>query len=548
MVAAATVGCLTATRQDGVASVDGRRARGVRVAEVLVGLSAVADLGMGQPVGSAARTCYLAVALARACGCDESVAADVFLTALLQHVGCTAYSHEASLLFADELSIKSAALVTDFDRPGEVLGGYLPRIVREAPAGQRLRTARGALLHGRALEDGYSRANCEVASVLARRLGLSVGVQTGLLHIFEWWNGQGRPHRLSGDDISVAARIVNVAAVGALFDRLGGWHGATRALRQRSGRLLDPAVVDVFTATAHEPLKELGEVDASDMLLGVEPSPAMTAPDADLDDMLRAFGDAVDLKAPFLHGHSTGVARIATATATALRLSTDEVRDLGRAAYTHDLGRCAVPSGIWERTATLGHQAWSQIRLHAYHSEQILTRSATLAPLAGLAGAHHERLDGSGYHRGTRAAQLSLPARVLAVADVFQALTSDRPHRRAYPVDQAVVHLRQLARDRRLDADVVEATVGAVGAAGAAAGARVARAAAGGRAGLTARQVEVLNLLTQGLSNRAIAARLTISPRTAEHHIQDVYARIGVSSRAAAAMYAMEHGLLPQDW
>jgi len=512
------------------------------VAEVLGGLSAVADLGMGQPIGSAARTCYLAVALARACGCDESVVADVFLTALLQHIGCTAYSHEASLLFADELSIKSAALVTDFDRPAEVFGGYLPRIVREAPAGQRLRTARSAILHGRELVDGYSRANCEVASVLARRLGLSVGVQTGLLHIFEWWDGKGRPHRLAGDDISLAARIVNVAAVGALFDRLGGWQGATRALRQRSGRLLDPSIVDVFTATAHKPLKELGEVDASDVLLDVEPSPAMTAPDGDLDEMLRAFGDAVDLKAPFLHGHSTGVARIATATATALRFSADEVRDLGRAAYAHDLGRCAVPSGIWERTAALGHQAWSQIRLHAYHSEQILTRSATLAPLASLAGAHHERLDGSGYHRGARAAQLSLPARVLAAADVFDALTSDRPHRRAYPRDRAVARLRQMARDRLLDADVVEAVVSAAG------GARAARAGAGGRAGLTARQVEVLNLLAQGLSNRAIAARLTISVRTAEHHIQDVYARIGVSSRAAAAMYAMEHGLLPQDW
>jgi DNA-binding NarL/FixJ family response regulator len=130
----------------------------------------------------------------------------------------------------------------------------------------------------------------------------------------------------------------------------------------------------------------------------------------------------------------------------------------------------------------------------------------------------------------------------LAVADVFDALTSDRPHRRVYPRDRAMVRLRQMVRDRLLDADVVEAAVSAAG------GARATRTGAGGRAGLTVRQVEVLNLLAQGLSNRAIAARLTISVRTAEHHIQDVYARIGVSSRAAAAMYAMEHGLLPQDW
>ena len=199
-----------------------------------------------------------------------------------------------------------------------------------------------------------------------------------------------------------------------------------------------------------------------------------------------------------------------------------------------------MPSGIWERAGGLGSDAWLQVRLHAYHSEQILARSVRLAPLARLAGMHHERLDGSGYHRNAHAAQLSMAARVLAAADVFQALTSERPHRGPYSADQAVEELRTMARDGRLDPDAVEAVVVA------AAGQRTARGR-GGRGGLTERQIEVLQLVSQGLSNRAIAGRLTVSTRTVEHHVQDVYARIGVSSRAAAAMYAMEHGLLPQD-
>jgi HD-GYP domain-containing protein (c-di-GMP phosphodiesterase class II) len=511
----------------------------VRLTELLVGLSGVADLGMGQPIGSAARACFVAVELARATGCPETTVADCFFAALLQHVGCTAYSHEASVLFADELSVKGASLATDFTRPGEVLLGYLPRIVREAPAGQKLRTARNAIVRGGRLADGFSRANCEVGAVVARRLGLSDEVQNGLLHIFEAWNGDGRPGQLQGDEISVVARIVNVAGVVTLFDRIGGPAAAERAVRQRSGRTLDPTVADAFRARSQTLLGDLAAVDPADALPDVEPSPARTIPDADLDDFLRTFGDVVDLKAPFLHGHATGVAELAGRAAAALRLPDEEIRDARRAGYVHDVGRAGVPSRIWERPGPLGRDDWSQVRLHAYHSEQILARAAPLARLATLAGLHHERLDGSGYHRGTRAAQLPMAVRVLAAADVFQALRSARPHRPALSAERAAAEVGRMAGARLLDPDAVNAVIAAAGAGRP--GARTVRA------GLTQRQVEVLCLIAQGLSNRDIARRLTISSRTAEHHVQDVYARIGVSSRAGAAMFAMEHGLLAED-
>jgi HD-GYP domain-containing protein (c-di-GMP phosphodiesterase class II) len=510
----------------------------VRVTDLLLGLSTVSDLGMGQPVGSAARACVIAVALARRAGCDERTVSDVFFVALLQHVGCTAYAHEASLLFADDLSIKRASLATDFSRPRDVLLGYLPTVVREAPAGTKLRTAHNAVVRGRDLTDGYTRANCEVAAVVARRLGLSDGVQTGLLHTFEWWNGDGRPRRLRGDDISPVARIVNVAGTGALFDRLGGPTAAVRAVEQRAGRSLDPSVAETFRASSEKLLADLDTLDAVDALPDLEPTPVATIPTADLDGFLRTFGDAVDLKSPFLHGHASEVARLAGGAAASLKLGRDEIRDSGWAGYVHDLGRAAVPGAIWERPRRLGHDAWAQVRLHAYHSEQLVARSPALSRLARVVGMHHERLDGSGYHRGARAAQIPMSARVLAAADTFQALTSDRPYRAALSPERAVDELRLMARGWRLDADAVEAVVTV---ADGRAGVRSGRA---GRAGLTARQIEVLRLVTRGLSNRDIAGALTISPRTAEHHVQDVYTRIGVSSRAAAAMYAMEHGLL----
>jgi DNA-binding NarL/FixJ family response regulator len=194
-----------------------------------------------------------------------------------------------------------------------------------------------------------------------------------------------------------------------------------------------------------------------------------------------------------------------------------------------------VPSSIWDHAGPLGSDAWQQVRLHAYHSEQVLCRSPALAEIGRLAGLHHERLDGTGYHRGIGAAQLSAPARVLAAADTFSALVSERAHRPAYSRERAEAELASLVKAGALDGDVVSAVV----ADDPRSAPRRVRPA-----GLTDRQLDVLRLVARGLSNREIGTALVISPRTAERHVQDVYQRIGVSSRAAAAMFAMQRGLL----
>jgi len=188
--------------------------------------------------------------------------------------------------------------------------------------------------------------------------------------------------------------------------------------------------------------------------------------------------------------------------------------------------------------------------LHAYHSEQILLRCPSLTSVATLAGMHHERLDGSGYHRSAKGTAIPMAARVLAAADVFEALRSARPHRPARTADHAAAELRAMVRGGAIDPDAAEAVVRAAD--DPATGGRARRSSGGrghrsGPAGLTERQIEVLRLMAQGLPNRGIARHLVISPRTAEHHVQDVYAKIGVSSRAAAALFAMEHGLLSED-
>jgi HD-GYP domain-containing protein (c-di-GMP phosphodiesterase class II) len=263
--------------------------------------------------------------------------------------------------------------------------------------------------------------------------------------------------------------------------------------------------------------------------------------DGGLDAVCRAFGDAVDLKSPFHHGHSAGVAELAAAAAQRLELDAWEVAALRRAGFLHDLGRAAVPNGIWERPGALTSSDWERVRLHAYHGERVLSQCGPLAALAPLVGMHHERLDGSGYHRQAKAAAIPTAARVLAAADAYQAMTQPRPHRPALTAQTAAAELTAEAAAGRLSSDAVGAVLEATGQPAP----QVRGPVAGG---LTARQIEVLRLVAQGLSNPQIAARLVVSRRTAERHVQDIYARIGVSSRAAAALFAMEHDLLRQDW
>jgi HD-GYP domain-containing protein (c-di-GMP phosphodiesterase class II) len=192
---------------------------------------------------------------------------------------------------------------------------------------------------------------------------------------------------------------------------------------------------------------------------------------------------------------------------------------------------------VWDRAGPLSAPQWEQVRLHAYHTERVLARSGALAQIGAIAGRHHERLDGSGYHRGSRAREIPVEARLLAAADAYQAMTQARPHRAELDPDVAAERLRGEVNDGRLDADAATAVLGAAG-----------QGRAGNRAtapaGLSAREVDVLRAVALGLSNRDIAASLSISPRTAEHHVQHIYDKLGFSSRAAAALFAMEHDLL----
>jgi HD-GYP domain-containing protein (c-di-GMP phosphodiesterase class II)/DNA-binding CsgD family transcriptional regulator len=508
----------------------------LRLAEVLAGLSLVTDLGMAHPPDEALRTCLLATRLARELGLTEDEVRETYYASLLQHVGCTAAAHELSLAFGDDVAANRAGARTDFSRAFDVFATWVPEFTAGRPRSARVEATAAVLVRGRRLGGVVARADCEVATATARRLGLPDGVQRALGQMFEWWNGKGAPRRLRGGDIAAPTRLVHVASHAALFAGLGGAELASAVVRRRSGRYLDPAIAETFTRRSDALLAELEVDDLLVAVLQAEPEPTLAVTPTRLDDVARAFGDVVDLKSPFLHGHSSRVGELAHGAAEALGLGDRAAADVRRAGFLHDLGRAAVPTSVWEKPGPLSALEWEQVRLHAYNTERVLARSESLSGLAPIAGMHHERQDGSGYHRGVSGRSVSPAARALAAADVYVALTEKRPHRPALEPEPAAAVIRSEVRAGRLDADAADAVIVATGLR------RPKRRAL--PADLSTREVEVLRLVAEGLTNREIARRLVVSPRTAEHHVQHAYRKIGVSSRAAAALFALEHGLL----
>jgi HD-GYP domain-containing protein (c-di-GMP phosphodiesterase class II) len=513
---------------------------GFRLGDLLGGLSIACDLGFGLPPEEAMRSCLIATALARRLGLPESEVSDAYYTALLMHVGCSALSHETVAAWGHDHRVLRVAARTNVADPNDVAGTLLAGITAGMSPGDRARVERyAASPQGQTFGRRFDTGSCEVASATARRVGLGPGVERALRESVEWWNGGGPPDGLQGEEIALPARIARAAADAARFDELGGTDAVVTALKARSGGVLDPSIVECFTANPDELLAETRAGDPRERLLEVEPEPFREIPRAELRRVAVAFGDLADLKTPWTHGHSDGVAKLVRAAAKSLQLDAQGANRLELSALLADLGRIAISNVIWEKPGPLTAAEWEQARMHSYHSERILATSDALAPLARVAGMHHERLDGSGYYRGCKARELPPAVRILAAADSFHAMTQDRPHRPALGAEQAAVELQKEVRAGRLDGEAVSAVLEAAGAAP-----PRRRGDSLRPGGLSEREVEVARLVAAGCSNPEIAERLVISRRTAEHHVQHIYAKVNVSSRAGLALFAHEHDLI----
>ena len=518
-------------------SPEGRMGAPFRLADVLASLTLVGDLGFGLPVEEAMRSCLVSTAIARRLGLSEAETSDTYYTALLQHIGCTGFAHETSERYGDELVTNAAAARTNVADLRDVIATFLPEAARGRGRLGRARVLLMELTSGSAFSRRFATAACEVGRSTARRLDLADGVQRGLLDVFEQWNGKGGSRGLAGESIALPARITQVGGTAALFCHIGDVETAVLATRAQAGSVLDPTIVSALADDAHA---ILGAIEAEDLLGAVieaEPRPVRVLARSELPAVATVFGDVADLKSIFTLGHSPGVARLAAMAGDGLGLDASAIDRLRVAALLHDLGRVGTSDEVWEHPGRLTWSQLEQVRLHPYRTERILARSVVLRPMAETAGMHHERLDGSGYHRGATARDMPLAARVLAAADAYQALTQDRPHRVAHTADKARAVLEDEVRAGRLDREAVRAVL-------LAAGLSSERLRPTNPAGLSERELDVLRLVARGFTSREIAERLSISRRTAEHHVDHIYTKVGVSSRAAAALFAMEHDLL----
>jgi HD-GYP domain-containing protein (c-di-GMP phosphodiesterase class II) len=513
-------------------------AQDVRLADLMTSLSLATDLGMGQPLEQVLRYCLLALELGRRVGCEAAVLSDVYYLALLEHVGCSATASEMAVWNGgDELAFRSRAIALTHASTGEFVRHLARHVGEERPRAERARLFAAGVLKGEGRFERIVALQCEGAARLADRLGMSEGVRVGLGHYYERWDGKGVPSGAAGDDLSLAQRIVIVAHDAVTIARLETVSSALETIRHRRGSAYDPTVCDALFSDPEPLLADPDSGDAWERVLAAEPEPRRVVRDAELDGVARAFADFTDLKAPFLMGHSQAVAELAAAGAERLGLSPVEVVGVRRAGLLHDLGRLGVPNGIWEKASPLDHSEHERVRLHPYFTERILARASSFATSAATASGHHERLDGSGYHRGVSASQLTPEARLLAAADAYDAMTHERPYRPRLEPARARAELRLDVESGRLDQRAVNAVLEA-------AGARPVRVREAWPAGLSDREVEVLRLLARGKTNRQIAAELVIAPKTVGHHVESIYGKTGLSTRAGAALFAAEHQLL----
>lgn len=471
-------------------------------------LAFIGDLSMGQPTDHSLRTAWLAARLAHASGLEASVCDTVREVSLLRWSGCTANAADFSSLFGDDIAIRLALLE---NRPGstEPLNAF----------------AVAAMMP-------LARIHCEVSGEVARMLGLSDQTEVALRHIFESWDGSGLPSQIAREQVPEPVFIVSLAGDLEVFSRTYGVERALELIEERSGVRYPASLAHTAKRHAVGWLEELVRLSLEDF------STTLATDDMQQTTSAELIADVIDLKLPWMTGFSRAVA--STAAACCLQLTSDRTASarVYGAGLIHGIGKAAVPNNVWNQTTPLAPSDWEKVRLVPYWTARAGRQTGALSEAADLASYAYERRDGSGYFRGARDSALPLEAHVLAASVAWVALCSPRPWRPALPNDAARQLLRDEAASGRLSEDVVGALLdGAVA---------VRRAVPGTMqsARLSAREIDVLRIISRGATNKEAARELTMSPSTVRTHIESIFRKLECSTRAAATFKALAMGLI----
>jgi putative nucleotidyltransferase with HDIG domain len=442
----------------------GRPDEGVRLSEVVGALSFALDITEGQPMGHAVRTTLIGMRIGQHLGLSDDQQSALYYGLLLKDLGCSSNAARLSSLFgADDHLLKHAHKLTNWSETRDS-ARYAFRYA--LPGRSKIAKAWHTLMLG-VREKGSGRemtaTRCERGADIAQMLGLPKATSEAIRTLDEHWDGHGMPNGITGSAIPMMGRVVSLAQTVEVFASAFDVRTAFEMARSRRGTWFDPTLVDILASFQDDAafwasLPDAGTLQA---LRAVEPEDKVVyADDTRLDTVAEAFAKVIDAKSPYTARHSQNVAFLAVRTAQELGMSRTELRTVRRAALLHDIGKLGVSNLILDKPAALDPVEFETMRQHTRFTFEILKRVTRFRQFAATAAAHHERLDGTGYHLGLKAEELGLMARVIAVADVCEALSADRPYRAGMPLDEVLGRLRHLVQVGHLDGSAVEGLSG----------------------------------------------------------------------------------------
>jgi HD-GYP domain-containing protein (c-di-GMP phosphodiesterase class II) len=412
----------------------------IRLSEVIAALSYALDITEGQPQGHAARTCLIGMRLAQQIGLSAHDQSSLFYALLLKDLGCSSNAAKMCYLFgADDRQVKHDVKTIDWSKTSANFHFVRDHVAPEGSGLEKLLKLVSIALQGPQGPKKLIQTRCERGASIARQLGFTEDTALAIHQLDEHWNGKGHPDGLKGAEISLLARIMGLAQTLEAFFSLQGLTAAIDIAKERRGRWFDPELVDAFLAISDdaefwrivcrpEPHKQVSRYEPADEV--------RTADENQLDSVAAAFASVVDAKSPWTYKHSTGVADIAVGIAEVLGHSPQELRSIHRMGLLHDVGKLGVSNLILDKPGKLDDAEFAALKEHTFHTQTIVGRVESLTELAHLASAHHEKLDGRGYHRGIASGELPISARLLAVADIFEALSAARPYRSGMPLEK----------------------------------------------------------------------------------------------------------------
>lgn len=436
---------------------------GVRVSEIISALSYALDLTEGRPMGHSVRSCLIGMRLADQIGMSVHERGELFYALLLKDAGCSSNSSKLfHIISADEIRAKRDVKLTDWTRVGwESLQYALTHVATGAQFLERVRTLVRVAAKQQTESCELVKIRCERGATIARRLGFAEPIAQAIHSLDEHWNGGGYPDGLRGTEIPLYSRIMNLSQTIEVFLVNHGREAAIQVAEKRNRRWFDPDLVKAAQSLAKDGSLwlDLDREQVIDKVLYLEPEHTrLPAGEETIENICQAFAEIIDAKSPFTYRHSNGVADAAVAISRQLALNPEDVVFMRRVALLHDVGKLGVSNSILEKPAKLDDREWASVKRHPFYSYEILHKIPGFEDLSEVAGAHHEKLDGSGYYRGWDAEKLSLEMRIIAIADIYDALAAKRPYRDAMPLEKVFEIMRKDV-PRALDANCLEALI-----------------------------------------------------------------------------------------